>query len=248
MAPWSSGIVLVCFGLLFVRRNGLRFGPADRAAPSPPGALCLGPAQRKIGPSHADPAGRWHRGSRRQRWPRPCSGCRRSGVEGPTALGFGPGSDFAMADGDSRRILLVVLAAALMAVVGFVDDLWPLPPPATAGPATDRHGARGVGSARWSARAAGAPVGGGAGPARGRRGLVHQSHEFHGWHGLADRHRGRAFDGGAVALLVSWLPVAARRTSGTRPPGRASWVSHPTTGPSRGSSSAMSEACRSAFS
>ena len=50
------------------------------------------------------------------------------GAEGPTALGFGPGSSFAVADADWWRLLLVAGAAVLVAMVGFVDDIWPLPP------------------------------------------------------------------------------------------------------------------------
>ena len=50
------------------------------------------------------------------------------GAEGPTALGFGPGSSFAVADADWWRLLILAGSAILVAAVGLVDDLWPLPP------------------------------------------------------------------------------------------------------------------------
>ncbi|MGI3901361.1 MAG: hypothetical protein ACRYGP_06600 [Janthinobacterium lividum] len=50
------------------------------------------------------------------------------GVEGPTALGFGPGSGFAVDVGDWSRLWTVLGAAVLVGIVGTVDDLRPLPP------------------------------------------------------------------------------------------------------------------------
>ncbi len=50
------------------------------------------------------------------------------GVEGPTALGFGPGSGFAVDLSDWSRLWMVLGAAVLMGVVGTIDDLRSLPP------------------------------------------------------------------------------------------------------------------------
>ena len=50
------------------------------------------------------------------------------GAEGPTALGFGAGSRFAVDILGWNRLLIVLAAAALIAIVGLVDDLKPLPP------------------------------------------------------------------------------------------------------------------------
>ncbi len=50
------------------------------------------------------------------------------GALGSTAPVFGFGSSFAVAPGDWGRLSLVALATVLVAVVGLVDDLWPLPP------------------------------------------------------------------------------------------------------------------------
>ncbi len=50
------------------------------------------------------------------------------GVEGPTALGFGPGSGFAVAAADWWRLWTVLGAAVLVGIVGAVDDIRPLPP------------------------------------------------------------------------------------------------------------------------
>lgn len=50
------------------------------------------------------------------------------GIEGPTALGFGPGSGFAVDPSDMIRLWTVLAAAVLVGLVGVVDDLRPLPP------------------------------------------------------------------------------------------------------------------------
>ena len=50
------------------------------------------------------------------------------GVEGPTALGFGPGSGFAVDLVDWSRLWTVLGAAVLVGVVGTIDDIRPLPP------------------------------------------------------------------------------------------------------------------------
>ncbi len=50
------------------------------------------------------------------------------GVEGPTALGFGPGSSFAVDGADWWRMWTVLGAAALVGAVGAIDDIRPLPP------------------------------------------------------------------------------------------------------------------------
>ena len=50
------------------------------------------------------------------------------GAEGPTALGFGPGSGFALDAADAWRLWTVLGAAVLVGVVGAVDDIRPLPP------------------------------------------------------------------------------------------------------------------------
>ncbi len=50
------------------------------------------------------------------------------GAEGPTALGFGPGSSFALDAADTWRMWSVLGAAVLVGIVGAVDDIWPLPP------------------------------------------------------------------------------------------------------------------------
>ena len=50
------------------------------------------------------------------------------GVEGPTALGFGPDSSFALDAGDMARLWTVLGAAVLVAGVGAIDDIRPLPP------------------------------------------------------------------------------------------------------------------------
>ena len=50
------------------------------------------------------------------------------GVEGPTALGFGPGSSFAVESADWWRMWTVLGAAVLVGIVGAVDDIRPLPP------------------------------------------------------------------------------------------------------------------------
>ena len=49
------------------------------------------------------------------------------GVEGPTALGFGPGSGFAIGIADEWRMWTVLGAAVLVGIVGAVDDIRPLP-------------------------------------------------------------------------------------------------------------------------
>lgn len=50
------------------------------------------------------------------------------GAEGPTALGFGPGSQFAVGGADETRLWSVLGAAVLVGLVGLVDDIRPLPP------------------------------------------------------------------------------------------------------------------------
>ncbi len=50
------------------------------------------------------------------------------GSEGPTALGFGPGSPFAVDAVDLSRLWTVLAAAVLVGAVGVVDDIRPLPP------------------------------------------------------------------------------------------------------------------------
>ncbi len=50
------------------------------------------------------------------------------GDEGLTALDIGPGSVFMLDDAAWWRLCLVLSAALLVAAVGFVDDIWPLPP------------------------------------------------------------------------------------------------------------------------
>ena len=50
------------------------------------------------------------------------------GVEGPTALGFGPGSGFAVDVAGWWRMWTVLGAAALVGIVGAVDDIRPLSP------------------------------------------------------------------------------------------------------------------------
>ena len=50
------------------------------------------------------------------------------GAEGPTALGFGAGSRFAIDGLGWDRLLVVLFATVLIALVGLVDDLRPLPP------------------------------------------------------------------------------------------------------------------------
>ena len=50
------------------------------------------------------------------------------GVEGPTALGFGPGSRFALDPSDLARLWTALGSAVLVGVVGAVDDIRPLPP------------------------------------------------------------------------------------------------------------------------
>lgn len=48
--------------------------------------------------------------------------------EGLTALDIGSGTAFMLDDGAWWRLCLVLSAALLVAAVGFIDDLWPLPP------------------------------------------------------------------------------------------------------------------------
>ena len=125
--PWWSGLILAGFGLLFVAVTA--FGCILLVGLLHPLLVRYAMARPNARSAH--------------RTPTPQGGgiavlgtavvatvfaASALGREGPTALGFGPGSSFAVADADWWRLLLVLVAAVLVAAVGFIDDIWPLPP------------------------------------------------------------------------------------------------------------------------